>query len=53
MAVAVALLFPELEAQLPRMRKRRQTEDERLSMFSAVACLLAVAQDRAVNRRSV
>ena len=42
MAVAVALLFPELEPQLPRLRKRWQAEDERLAIFAAVASLLAI-----------
>ena len=41
-ALALAQLFPELEAWLPRTRKAWMREDERMSIFDAASFALAV-----------
>jgi hypothetical protein len=41
-AVAIARLFPELEARLPRKRKPWMSEDERMNIFDALSFALTV-----------
>ena len=43
------LQFPELEKRLPRVRKPWMSEDERMSIFDAVA--LAIAHSQAYGTR--
>lgn len=44
-AVALARLFPELEPRLPRKRKPWMSEDERMSIFDALAFALVVLRE--------
>lgn len=45
-AVAIARLFPELEARLPRKRKPWMTEDKRMGIFDALSFALVVLRRR-------